>query len=134
LEEIRRRQAARQEASREAQREMRRPREEPGPPAPPREVKGPSPEVPPGPVGLAELPVVVATAAVPGPPPEEAVVAAVPAVAPLPPVTVPVSSAGRAAAQAHAQLLGLLKSPQGLRAAFLLREVLDVPLCKRRRG
>jgi len=33
-----------------------------------------------------------------------------------------------------AQILGLLKTPQQLRAAMVLREVLDPPLCKRRRG
>jgi hypothetical protein len=33
-----------------------------------------------------------------------------------------------------AQILGLLKTPQQLRAAMVLREVLDPPLCKRQRG
>jgi hypothetical protein len=42
------------------------------------------------------------------------------------------STADRAAAQTRDQLLTLLRSDQGLRTAFLLREVLDAPLCKRR--
>jgi hypothetical protein len=51
----------------------------------------------------------------------------------LPPVSRPFSAAERAATETRAQLVALLQSPQGIRTAMLLREVLDAPLCRRGR-
>jgi hypothetical protein len=73
------------------------------------------------------------------PPP---LVQAVPKVAPAPTPRVAVAevkvaattvSAGKKAAPVSLEMMQLLKNPQSLRAAVLLREVLDAPLCRRRR-
>ncbi|HXG10378.1 MAG TPA: hypothetical protein VNK04_11490, partial [Gemmataceae bacterium] len=63
----------------------------------------------------------------PPPPPVEAV--PLPAAPPPPPPTPP----RRPAARVSPSLAALLSSAEGLRHAFIVREILDPPLCKRRR-
>ncbi len=127
LEEIRRRQASRQEEARAAQRAMRKSRERPESPeetpAPP-----PAPVAPP-PVRRepqAEAPVVVV--AVPA--------MEVPLVRPVPILPAPVLAPKPADEKANAnreRLAELLKSRAGLQTAFLLREILDAPKCRKNR-
>jgi hypothetical protein len=45
----------------------------------------------------------------------------------------PTVSAGKKASPVSLEMMQMLKNPQSLRAAILLREVLDPPLCRRRR-
>lgn len=71
--------------------------------------------------------------------PEAEVVAIIPAVevvsvAPAPlPIAAP-RTAGPPPSAALTKVLALLRSPQAARTAFVLREILDSPLCLRRRG
>ena len=118
LEEIRRRQAARQESSRSRQRE---PREELSAPVVIEE-RGSSRE---------EAVVIVPVPSVPIAPTVDVPLARPAPIAP-PVVTIPQQEHPDVAA-ARTQLLAMLKSKHGLRTAFLIREVLDQPICRRRR-
>ena len=125
LEEIRRRQAARQESARSAQRETRRPREGPTPVLTPVDMPPPR---------RREVPVLEVALEVP--PAAAAAVTEVAVVGPspiAPPVLAPPAESAVAASAVREQTAALLKSKSGLRTAFVMREVLGMPMCRRRR-
>jgi hypothetical protein len=133
LEEIRRRQAARQESARDAERETRKPLVEPIVAQPARPVEAPRMPRPRKP--SREIPTVIVAPAVPPSQPKLAVVELdVPEVIPLARSTaLPVQPEPPKAGVTRADLMTLLKSGQGLQMAFVLREILDPPICRRRR-
>jgi hypothetical protein len=128
LEEIRRRQAARQDSARTSQREMRTPREEPSP--------VPTPvEAPPPPRRRRNIPVL--EVAVETPPVPAVVVAEMPVVLPAP-IAAPEAivrqrESAVPASAVSGQVAALLKTKVGLRTTFVLREIFDAPMCRRRR-
>jgi hypothetical protein len=123
LEEIRRRQATRQESARTRQRE---PREEATAPVLVEERRPPRREPP-----REEAVVIVPVPTVPAAPAVEVPLARPAPIAPAI-VTIPQKENPDVTA-ARAQLLAMLKSKAGLKTAFLIREVLDQPMCRRRR-
>lgn len=132
LEELRSRQAARQQEVQSNQETVRRPTAVPvaqrqrREPRPSRTVSPPVRTTSrPAPSKLAAPVEVIAVAVVTEPPPAQPL-------PPPPPPAAPTVARERPASAAQGQLLALLRSPNGLRTAFMLREILDMPVCRRR--